>query len=356
MPRDLLAAVRSSASRPVLRALLAAAPVRAWIARGRAAPIEGQVVDEALRVVLALDDVLHDGDPSGRTPADARARMLQSIPVVDTEPLPGVTTRDEALPGPDGIIPARLYVPPALETPAPGLVFFHGGGWVTGDLESHDRFCRRLAVRGALRVVAVDYRLAPEHRYPAAVDDTLAAFRHVASEAARFGIDPRRLGVGGDSAGGNLAAVVARRTRGDGVQPAVTALIFPGLDATRSSPSHATFGERHLLTGAAIDWYLGHYLGDVAAHERDPDVSPLLASDAAGLGPHLITVAHFDPLRDEGEAYARKLGAAGARVKLVRRPTMIHGFIVMGGVSPAALAATDALCSDIGAALRGPRS
>src|SRR5262249_24694638 len=148
----------------------------------------------------------------------------------------------------------------------------------------------------------------------------------------------------------------ARGPRGAAARPAVTALIYPGLDATRSSASHKTFGERHLLTGAAIDWYLGHYLGDVEAHERDPDVSPLLARDVAGLGPHRITVAHFDPLRDEGEAYARKLVAAEARVKLVRCPTMIHGFIVMGGVSPAALAATDALCDDIGAALRGMRS
>ena len=345
-----MAALRAVAGRPVLRAILDTPFLRARFARGRSTPVEGQVVDEAIAVILALDDLAHDSDHTHRTPAAARVRMRESMAVVDAEPPPGVTTRDEVI---AGAIPSRLYIPSDLPAPSPGLVYLHGGGWVTGDLETYDRFCRRFAARARIRVVSVDYRLGPEHRYPAAVDDALAAFRHVAGAAESFGIDPTRLGVGGDSAGGNLSAVVARRTRGEKVTPAATVLIYPAVDSTLSSQSHATFAERYLLTRPNIDWYLGHYLGDVAGQVREPDVSPLLAPDAEGLGPHLITTAHFDPLRDEGEAYAKKLAAAGAKVKLVRCPRLIHGFAVMGGASPAAFAATDALIADAAAALRG---
>ena len=348
--KTLLDHVKALAARPILRALVETPLLRTRLARSRSAPVEGQVVDAALAVMLALDDVTHDSDYRGATPVQARARMRQSIPLVEAPEPAGVSTRDEVLPGG---IDSRLYSPVGLPAPSPGLVFLHGGGWVTGDLETHDRLCRRLAAHGKIRVVAIDYRLAPEHRYPAAVDDALAAFRHVAHEAPHFGIDPTRLGVGGDSAGGNLAAVVARRTRGEEVTPAVTALIYPSLDTSRSLASHRTFGERYLLTGLQIEWYLAHYLGDVEAGAKDPDVSPLAAADPGGLGPHLVTVAHFDPLRDEGLAYARKLAAARVPVKVVSLPTMIHGFTLVGGVSPAALAATEALVVDIGEALRG---
>jgi acetyl esterase len=181
----LLDHVKALAGRPLLRALVETPFLRARLARSRSAPVDGQVVDEALAVMLALDDVTHDSDYRGRTPVQARADMRRSLPLVEAPEPTGVSTRDEVLPG--GIA-SRLYVPVGLAAPSPGMVYLHGGGWVTGDLETHDRFCRRLAAHGKIRVVAVDYRLAPEHRYPAGVDDALAAFRHVAHEAAHFGI------------------------------------------------------------------------------------------------------------------------------------------------------------------------
>jgi len=336
-----------------LKALVKTPFLRTRLARRRGDAVEGQVVDEEIAALLRLDDVMHDSDHRGRTPAAARARMRESIKICEAPPPPGVTARDDGLPGPAGTIPIRCYAPAGVPAPSPGVVYFHGGGWVTGDLETHDAFCRRLAAQARVRVVAVDYRLAPEHPFPAAVEDALAAFRAVASGAVRFGIDPARLGVAGDSAGGNLSSVVSQKTRGEPVVPAAVGLLYPGLDCTLSSESHRVFGGRYLLTRPMIDWYLGHYVGDDPARRRHPDVSPGLATSVDGLGPHLITVGHFDPLRDEGEAYAHRLAAAGTPVKLVRLPTMIHGFTLLGGASPAALAATEAFIADLGAALRG---
>jgi len=354
---QIVARVRGVAGGPILRALVRTPFVRTRLARRRSQPVEGEVVDEELAAVLRLDDLLGQSEHRGLTPAQARLQIGELIRLCEAPVPEGVTAHDEHVPGPAGPIPVRCYAPAGLPSPSPGMVFFHGGGWVTGDLVTHDHLCRRIAGEARLRVIAVDYRLAPEHPFPAGVEDAVAAFGFVARRAERFGIDAARLGVAGDSAGGNLAAVVARRTRGDAVTPAVVALVYPGLDLTRSSASHRTFGERYFLTSQMIEWYLDHYLGTDRASQRHIDASPLLAEDHGGmLGIHLITVAHFDPLRDEGEAYARKLASAGARVKLVRLPTMIHGFAVIGGASPAALAATETLIGDIGAALRGELS
>jgi acetyl esterase len=343
---SMLQRARAASERPVVRALLRTPILRRRLARGRTEPVEGETLDEELAALLALDDVTRDSDLRGRTPARARRKLAESVRVVDGAPVTGVTAREETVGG----VRARLYVPDDLAGPSAGIVYFHGGGWVTGDLDSHDRLCRRLAQLGGVRVLAVDYRLAPEHPFPAAVDDALAAFRGAAADAARLGLDPTRLGVAGDSAGGNLSAVVARRTRGEAQRPALTGLIYAAVDATRSSQSHRTFGARYLLTASMIDWYLGHYTDP--SHHRDPDVSPLLAEDVGGVGTTLVYTAHFDPLRDEAEAYARRLSDAGVEAKVRRFPNLVHGFAVLGGASRAADAATDEIARELGATLR----
>jgi acetyl esterase len=227
----------------------------------------------------------------------------------------------------------------------------HGGGWVTGDLDTHDRFCRRLAVVGGLRVLAFDYRLAPENPFPAGVEDAVTGFRAAAASAGDLGIDPARLGIAGDSAGGNLAAVVARRTAGDALRPRVAGLIYPAVDLTCAAASHRTFGARYILTAPMIAWYLARY---APRDLRHPDASPLLAPDVASAPHTLVYTAHFDPLRDEGEAYAARLRDAGLAVTARRFPTLPHGFVVMAGVSRAAAAASDEIAGELGAALRAP--
>ncbi|MBC7161213.1 MAG: alpha/beta hydrolase [Immundisolibacter sp.] len=244
-------------------------------------------------------------------------------------PLPVV--RELTLPGPDGAIKARLYRPTA-DGVLPGLVFFHGGGWVIGDLDSHDDLCRDLAAQAGCAVLAVDYRLAPEHRFPAAAEDAIAAADWAAANATQMGIDPARLAVGGDSAGGNLAAVAALAARDAGRPLAAQLLIYPVTDMSRfEGESYAACGEGYGLTAGAMVWFRDHYLTDAKAG-RDWRVSPLLASDLGRLPPALVVTAEFDVLRSEGEAYAKRLAEAGVPTKLARYDGMIHGFASMAGV------------------------
>lgn len=305
-------------------------------------------LDHDTAVVLALASLVgQDAAVSGR-PAVERRMMRASVRIADDAPAGAIAISDEQV----GRVPARVYVPRGLERPSPGLVFVHGGGWVTGDLETHDTLCRRLALVARIRVIAIAPRLAPENPFPATLDDTLAAFRAIAGVAAHFGIDPARLGIGGDSAGGNLSAVVGLATRDDPVRPALTALLYPATDATWSKPSIESRGEGYLLTKASLRWYRGHYLGDDAALQRDPRVSPLLAPDVSGAPAALVAVAGFDPLLDEGVAYANRLAEAGSKVELLRYESLIHGFLLMTGVSRAARAATEEIARRIGDMLR----
>jgi acetyl esterase len=224
------------------------------------------------------------------------------------------------------------------------VVYFHGGGWVIGDLDTHDVLCRELANGSGAAVVAVDYRMGPEHRFPAAVDDCLAATRWLQREAIRLGLDPRRIAVGGDSAGGNLAAVVCLALRDAGAPaPAFQLLIYPATDMRRQAPSHRTNGEGYLLTHETISYFHDHYI-DNAAHDLDWRASPLLAPNLGGLPPALVISAGFDPLRDEGLAYAEALTAAGNRAAYVCFERQIHGFITMGRVLDEAHTAV-ALCA-----------
>jgi acetyl esterase/lipase len=255
---------------------------------------------------------------------------------------------DRTIPGPGGDLPVRIYVPTTDPGPRPGLVYFHGGGWVIGDLDTHDSTCRWLAEGSGATVVSVDYRLAPEHRFPAAADDALAALRWVADHGAEIDVDPARLAVGGDSAGGNLAAVVAREACAAGLELRFQLLVYPVCDGTMARPSMDENAEGYFLTRESMAWFWGHYMGD---HDwTDPRASPLHAPDAAlaGLAPALVVTAEYDPLRDEGEAYAARLAAAGVEVTATRYDGVIHGFFSMSDWVPEGRAALD----QAGAALR----
>jgi acetyl esterase len=290
--------------------------------------------------------------PTGtaRLESDAYTRLLD-VPFVA---LPRVTERN--IDGPHGTISVRLYVPHERTRGLPMLVYFHGGGFVIGSLHSHDHVVRRIAKHAGVIVLAVDYRLGPEHRFPAAVDDCLAATRWAFANAESLGADPARVAVGGDSAGGNLAAVVALALRDAwridprAPMPRMQLLVYPATDLRRTTASHRTLGEGYLLTRDLIAWFMDRYLNG-KHDELDPRGSPLLAADHRDLPPAWMTVAGFDPLRDEGEAYAAKLREAGVHVDLVYERSLIHGFFTMGGVVPRAAEVVDAAARALAAGL-----
>jgi acetyl esterase len=261
-----------------------------------------------------------------QTPDEARQNFL-AMSVLATRPESPLPTEDRAVAGPGGDIPVRLYRPEVAGT-LPVVVYAHGGGWVIGDIETHDGLCRQLALGIPAVVVSVDYRRAPEHRFPAAVEDVGAVIDWVAAHAPEVGADAGRLAVAGDSAGGNLAAVAARRARDHG-GPAIAfqLLLYPVTDLTCARPSYAENGEGYLLTREDMRFFIDAYLGGV--DPEDPDASPLAAADLSGLPPALVVTAEFDPLRDEGEAYAARLAAAGVDARSSRYDGMIHGFVSM---------------------------
>jgi acetyl esterase len=232
-------------------------------------------------------------------------------------------------------IRARHYTPVADGGSRPPLlVYYHGGGFTYGDLDTHDGVCRLLCRHSGAHVLAVDYRLAPEHPFPAAVEDARAALAWAYENAGEVGADPARVGVGGDSAGGNFAAVVAQlAARDGGPAPVLQLLIYPAVDFTGRRRSRDLFGEGFLLSNAEMDWFEDNYLGPGREHASDPRASPLLAQDLSGLAPALVVTAAFDPLRDEGEDYAKALQAAGTAATLRRFPGFIHAFIAAAGVS-----------------------
>jgi acetyl esterase len=285
-------------------------------------------------------------------PVEARRTYLERRHVTQPAPPEVAQVTELRADGPHGDIALRLYRPlvPAASSASgqPVVVYFHGGGWVIGDLDSHDTLCRELANGSGVTVVSVDYRLAPEHRFPAAADDCIAATRWVHAQAADLGLDPDRMAVGGDSAGGNLAAVVSLALRGDeAIQLAYQLLIYPATDMRALASSHTTNGQGYLLTADSVAYYRGHYIAD-AAQWSDWRASPLLAPDLSRLPPALVLTAGFDPLRDEGRQYADALSAAGNRVQYVCFERQVHGFVTMSKVIDEARTAV-ALC---GAVLR----
>jgi acetyl esterase len=286
------------------------------------------------RALLRL--IEEKGVPPTHTLDVAQARALYRDRRTFTQPEPPTvaSVRDLEARGPAGPIPLRSYRPAGsnADTVLPVLVYYHGGGWVIGDLDTHDTLCRQLANLSGCAVIAVDYRMGPEHRFPAAVDDSIAAARWVRANAGALKVDPERLAVGGDSAGGNLAAVVALEARDSGDLPiAFQLLIYPATDQRRGAPSHTSNGEGYLLTRDTISWFHDHYIAD-AAQDLDWRASPLLHADHARLPPAFVLIAGYDPLRDEGLQYAQKLSEAGNRAALVNFERQIHGFILMGRV------------------------
>ncbi len=242
----------------------------------------------------------------------------------------------------------RVYRPYGLSEPLPGVVYFHGGGWVTGDLDTHDGTCRLLAVTARAVVVAVDYRLAPEHPFPAAIDDGLAGYRWTLDHAAELGAIPDRVGVMGDSAGGTLAAVVALLAARDDdlTTPAAQCLVYPATDAHMRSRSIDLFAEGFFLSRQDMHWFRGKYLPDEADWD-DVRASPLLADDLSGLPPAVVVTAGFDPLRDEGMAYADKLASCGVPVVARCYEDLVHGFFGMG-VMPGGIEVATEICAAMG--------
>ena len=311
-------------------------------------------LDPQARAVIDL--VIRSGRPAYNqlSPKDARQLFRETRPASTPTPPQIGMVRDLTADGPLGPIPLRVYRPAGVpaSTPLAVLVFFHGGGWVIGDLETHDVLCRQLTAGSGVSVVSVDYRLAPEHKFPAAVDDAWAATRWVVAHAGELAVDASRLAVGGDSAGGNLAAVVALLVRDKGAPAiAVQVLIYPVTDLVGETRSYRDFAEGYLLTREGMRWFIAHYL-TAEAEAGDWRASPIRAQSLAGLPPALIVTAGFDPLRDEGEAYAERLRDAGVRVDSVCYGGMIHGFVPMGRLLDTAGRAISLIAGSLSQALR----
>ncbi len=304
------------------------------------------------QIKAILDQAASSGAPplSSLTPSQARAAFRTMLDAFRGT-LPAIAkSEDRVIPGPAGQIGIRVYTPERTG-PFPVAMFFHGGGWVLGDLESHDGVCRALTREAHCVTVSVDYRLAPEHKFPAAAEDCYAATSWVASNGAAIGADSTRLAVGGDSAGGNLAAAIClmARERG-GLKIRHQLLIYPALDSSLQTQSQSDFADGYLLTRADMAWFWGHYLGS----ERDrsnPYACPSAASDLSGLPPAMVITGEFDPLRDEGEEYARRLQRAKVPVVCKRYDGVTHGFMSMAFLDKARKAIAEA-AAGLRAALR----
>lgn len=330
---QLIGAVRGASARSIMKL------PRPVIARLAGAPvtINGRTLDPEMQLLLKLQ---HLEGPAAESVAISRGRKIivsSSRLAGGNQPIGAVTER--TIDGPAGPLALRFYTPRGLTGESPALLFFHGGGWIYGDLESHDATCRVLAEEAQVRVVAVDYRLAPEAPFPAAVEDSLAAWTWLTEHAGALGIDPSRIAVGGDSAGGNLAAIVAQQTvAAGGPSPAFQLLIYPATDFLEKAPSRHTYAEGFFLTKDFMDLAEENYL--VGGEDRsDARLSPLYG-DVTGVAPAYVVTAGFDPLLDEGDAYAEKLRDAGVPVEHVCEDGLIHGFanmVAIGRTAPQAV-------------------
>ncbi len=307
-------------------------------------------LDPEAEAMLSAMGAVGEIDPFQLEPEQLRAAFAQ-MPGESTGPaLPRVEMHE--VPGPDGPIPVRVYTPPG-DGPHPALVYFHGGGWVLCGLDTHDATCRELAVGAGCVVVSVDYRLAPEAKFPAALEDCYAATVWTLEQADRLGIDPRRVAVGGDSAGGNLAAVVSLLCRDrKGPELVHQLLIYPVTNHAFDTPSYQENGKGYFLSADMMRWFWHHYLPD-EAEGANPLASPLRAGDLRGLPSATVLTAEYDPLRDEGRAYAERLEAAGVATRHTSYPGVFHGFFAMTNEIPRARAALDETCRALREAFGG---
>jgi acetyl esterase len=309
---------------PAVRRMLAGRPIRR----------DGQTLDPDLQLLLRLGRLTARRAPVATV--QSRRRQLEvGGPLTGGPVTAGVAVREVAVPtegnGPD--LPCRLYTPDGVPPGSALLVYFHGGAWVTGSLISHDSLCRFLAAHAGVRVLSVGYRLAPEHPFPAAVNDAAAAFTYARDHADELGADPAAIAVGGDSAGGGLAAVVAHlAVRAGHPAPALLLMFYPHVDTAGRSASRDLFGTGFGLTDADIEWFTDQYL-PAGVDRGDPRVSIALADDLSGMPPTYLVTGGFDPLRDEGEMFARRLAEAGVGVILRREPDLTHGFANLLGIS-----------------------
>ncbi len=296
---------------------------------GRPPEADGQVLASDVNVLIELTRRAGTRSYTNlKSPEQAREYNRRSAAATaPPRPLPMARVEGLEIPTAAGALGARFYLPPNLPggTPPPLLVFYHGGGWVIGDLDTHDGVCRFLAAAAGIAVLSVEYRLAPEPPFPAAVDDAWDAFAWAGANASELGVDPARIAVGGDSAGGNMAAVTALRGRDEGLAPALQLLIYPVTDSADDPRSRLLFADGFMLTKGDMDLFEGHYIGP-GTDVDDPRISVLKAPDLTGLAPAFVATAGFDPLRDEGEAYAIRMREAGVPVALRRYSGLIHGF------------------------------
>ncbi|KUI26925.1 alpha/beta hydrolase [Mycobacterium sp. GA-2829] len=344
----------NAATRATLRALpVLPEPVKRALLGFRSVTVDGNTLDTTLQLMLAAQRAAGiNGLVASRDVAVARRQLRITAAMFPAGIVADVT--ELTIPGPAGDIPARLYRPatPNPESEPPLLVFYHGGGFVIGDLDTHDDLCRIISRDGGLTVLSVDYRLAPEHQAPAAADDAYAAFRWAAEHAADLGVDQDRIAVGGDSAGGNLAAVVCQRARNArATQPALQLLIYPVVDVCSETRSKTLFADGYFLTARDMSWFMDLYLDGATVDSTDPDVSPLLADDLSGLPPALVLTGGFDPLRDEGNRYAEALRAAGVPVDHREEGSLIHAFANFFPLGGDSATAVDAMISALRAHL-----
>src|SRR5215470_18808145 len=299
---------------------------------GRTMDAKAQIVGEFVKSVRV---------PGYYPPLPELRQQLRLMVTLMDEPAPELARiEDVRIPGPAGEIPARVYSSNAAKTSQPTVAYFHGGGWVQGDLETHHGLCARLAKHAGVLVVAVDYRLAPEHKFPAAVDDCFAAYRWLREKGRDLGVDTARVGVAGDSAGGNLSAVVSQLAAAAGLPvPACQVLIYPAVDASLETESHRELVEGHVIPRERIIWYMQQYLRG-EADRSDVRCSPLRATSLTGQPPAMIVTAGFDPLRDEGRAYGDRLREAGVDVVYREYPGQIHAFVSLTKAIPQGMACT----------------
>jgi acetyl esterase len=343
----------TNVQRRVSRSLTSLSPgtLRAVFGKEVRSP-EGYVLDPQVQAIVRMSEVLGHSEWARLGVARARRAMDASSQILQPRPRGALSVHDEVIRVKGGAVRARVYKPAERsgDSALPVVVFYHGGGFVLGSLRSHDGECRAISLGVGALVIAVDYRLAPEHKFPTAVDDGVAAYLWAAENAASLGGDPQRMAVMGDSAGGNIAAVVARDLREHPRRPVFQLLVYPATDFTRSMPSHRHFEKGFFLTKASIDWFMANYLRG-PEDRTHPRGSPLLTEDHVGLPPALVVTAGFDPLRDEGRAYADAMRASGVPVEHRCHEGLVHGFFSMTEGIDAARVALDDMIAALRAAL-----